>query len=141
MARTKNSAVMVIANHLVKEGYSRSTAMVKAWILVKLPALLVKVKGVTYGNRQRAIEHLTRYTPEDIHISLERDAGNSADRNATAVVAAVKGKGSYVMGYLPRPLAALIAPVVDRVHSRLKEIRGGYDGLYYGLVVEVGVMV
>ena len=41
MARTKNSAVMVIANRLVKEGYSRSTAMVKAWILVKLPALLV----------------------------------------------------------------------------------------------------
>lgn len=121
----------------MKEGYSRSTAMVKAWILAKLPALLVKVKGVTYGNRQRAIEHLTRYTPEDIHISLERDAGNSADSNATAVVAAV----NYVMGYLPRPLAALVAPVVDRVHSRLKEIRGGYDGLYYGLVVEVGVMV
>ena len=56
-----------------------------------------RVKGVTYGNRQRAIEHLTRYASEDIHISLERDAGNSADRNATAVIAAVKGKGSVVM--------------------------------------------
>lgn len=82
MARTKNSAVMVIANHLVKEGYSRSKAMVKAWILVKLPALSVKVKGVTYGNRQRAIEHLTRYASEDIHISLERD---SADCDAVDI--------------------------------------------------------
>lgn len=58
MKRTMHSKVMTIANKLVKQGYNRVNAMVKAWVLVRLPNICTKVAGVTYGKRQQAIEHL-----------------------------------------------------------------------------------
>ena len=124
----RHSKVMTIANRLVKQGYNRAHAMVKAWALVKLPNVLTKVAGVTYGKRQTAIEHLTHYRPQDVRISLYRDDHNAADKNAVAVIAAVRGKGAYTIGYLPKAFAAFIAPLMDtgrEVKSRLAEIRGG----------------
>ena len=82
MKRTQHSKVMTIANRLVKQGYNRANAMVKAWVLVKLPNIGTKVAGVTYGKRQQAIEHLTHYRPEHIRISLYRDNANAYDRKA-----------------------------------------------------------
>ena len=139
----KHSKVMTIANKLVKQGYNRAYAMVKAWTLVKLSGVTVKVAGVTYGKRQTAIEHLTHYRPQDIRISLWRDKGNVADKNAVAVIAAVRGKGAYKMGYLPRAFSAFIAPLMDSgktVFSRLTAICGG-QALYlsYGMRIEVRV--
>ena len=78
---TQHSKVMTIANNLVKQGYSRVYAMVKAWALVKLSPVTVKVAGVTYGKRQTAIEHLMHYRPQDVRISLCRDKDNAADKN------------------------------------------------------------
>ena len=80
------------------------------------------------GKRQTAIEHLTHYRPQDVRISLYRDEHNAADKNAVAVIAAVRGKGAYTIGYLPKAFAAFIAPLMDtgrEVKSRLAEIRGG----------------
>ena len=139
----KHSKVMTIANNLVKQGYNRAYAMVKAWALVKLSGVTVKVAGVTYGKRQTAIEHLTHYRPQDIRISLWRDKGNVADKNAVAGIAAVRGKGAYKMGYLPRAFSAFIAPLMDSgktVFSRLTAICGG-QALYlsYGMRIEVRV--
>ena len=139
----KHSKVMTIANKLVKQGYNRAYAMVKAWALVKLSGVTVKVAGVTYGKRQTAIEHLTHYRPQDIRISLWRDKDNAADKNAVAVIAAVRGKGAFKMGYLPRAFSAFIAPLMDSgktVFSRLTAICGG-QALYlsYGMRIEVRV--
>ncbi len=53
------SKVMMIANALVKQGVSRSAAMVRAWITVKLHAIRTKAVGVTYGNLQTLLDHLT----------------------------------------------------------------------------------
>ena len=107
----RHSKIMTIANRLVKQGYNRAHAMVKAWALVKLPNVLTKVAGVTYGKRQTALEHLTHYRPQDIRISLYRDEHNAADKNAVAVIAAVRGKGAYTLGYLPKAFA--VAESVD----------------------------
>ena len=141
--RTQHSKVMTIANRLVKQGYNRANAMVKAWVLVKLPNICTKVAGVTYGKRQQAIEHLTHYRPENIRISLYRDNANAYDRNAVAVIATVKGKGSYTMGYLPKALAAFIAPLMDAgrtITSRLSGIKGvSVPYMNYGLQIEVNV--
>ena len=143
MKRTQHSKVMTIANRLVKQGYNRANAMVKAWVLVKLPNICTKVAGVTYGKRQQAIEHLTHYRPEHIRISLYRDNANAYDRNAIAVIATVKGKGSYTMGYLPKALAAFIAPLMDAgrtITSRLASIKGTNEPyLNYGLGIEVRI--
>ena len=44
MSKTR-SKVMTIANRLVKQGLTRSLAMIKAWIIVKANALRTKVKA------------------------------------------------------------------------------------------------
>lgn len=98
------SKVMTIANHLVKQGMSRSAAMVRAWVTVKLHRIETKTAGVTHGNRQKLLARLSR--------TLNRESGNAYDSNAVQIVAAVRGKGSAVMGYLNRQLAAAIAPLV-----------------------------
>lgn len=138
---TRHSKVMTIANRLVKQGYNRAHAMVKAWALVKLPNVLTKVAGVTYGKRQTALEHLTHYRPQDIRISLYRGEHNTADKNAVAVIAAVRDKGAYTIGYLPRAFAAFIAPLMDKgrdIKSRLVEVCGGQElYLNYGMRIEV----
>ena len=142
MKNATKSKVTTIANRLVAQGWGRVAAMIRAWAVVKLlPRLETKVAGVTYGNRQKAIERLARYAPEAVSIRLEREANNTHDRNAVAVWAAVEGKGAYHMGYLPRALAAFVAPLMDAgkaVGALFKEVRGGYEPyMNYGLRVEV----
>lgn len=137
MKRVKQSKVCTIANSLVKQGYTRAAAMVKAWILVKLPQVVTKVKGVTYKQRQKALEHLSRYNPQDIIISLVQEQGNEYDTNAVAVVATVRGKGSYTMA---KGLAAFIAPLLacgKAVESRYIKVRKCIQSLPYGLEIAI----
>ena len=143
MTRTSHSKVMTIANKLVKEGYGRSTAMIKAWVLVKLPQVVTKVSGVTHGKRQQALEHLTQYSPEDIRIYLKRESDNAFDKNAVKVVVSVRNKGAYTIGYLPRALAAFIAPLLD-TGKIIKTAYSGVVGMYepymnYGLRITLAV--
>ena len=81
------------------------------------------------------------YAPESISINLEREPGNEYDKNAVAVYAAVEGGGSFCVGYLPKTLAALIAPLLDAgkaVGALFREVRGKYEPwMNYGMVVEV----
>lgn len=107
-SKTMKSKVMTIANALVKQGVSRSAAMVRTWITVKLRRIDTKTAGVTHGNRQQLLARLSRYSPEEITIKLRREQDNAVDRNALQVIAAVLGKGSAVMGYLNRQLAQLL---------------------------------
>ncbi len=143
MKRTAHSKVMTIANQLVKQGYNRANAMVKAWVLVKMQSVSTKVSGVTYGKRQKAIENLTHYRSEDIKISLYRDHSNCYDSNAVAVIATVRNKGAYTMGYLPKTLAAFVAPLIDSgktITSRFREVKGMFQSfMNYGLEIELKV--
>ena len=137
------SKVMTIANALVKQGVCRSAAMVRAWITVKLRTIRTKTAGVTHGRRQGLLHRLSMYTPENITISLKRERGNAFDRNAVQIIASVKGKGSAVMGYINRELAAAIAPLLDKgkkVTAAFEAITGGHEyGLNYGLNVAIRV--
>lgn len=156
------SKVMTIANHLVKQGMSRSAAMVQAWSVwrnmkiftystsdilrqtgVKLHRIDTKTAGVTHGNRQKLLARLSRYCPEDITIKLQHEQDNAADKNAVQVIAAVRGKGSAVMGYLNRQLATAIAPLLDKgkaVARLFRAITGGAEYyLNYGLNISIAV--
>lgn len=129
-----------MANNLVKEGYSKAVAFVRAWIMVKLEQVKIRVLGVTYGKRQTALEHLRRYKPEDISIQLVREIGNAYDRNAVKVIASVRNRGSYCMGYLPRGLAAFIAPLLDcgdTVTALYNKVAVRAVSLPYGLEIAV----
>ena len=137
------SKVMTIANALVKQGVSRSAAMVRAWITVKLRAIQTKAAGVTHGNRQTLLERLTRYKPEDITVTLQREKNNAYDNNAIQIVASVRNKGAAVIGYINRELAAAIAPLMDKgstIASGFKAITGGgapYINYGFNLVISV----
>ena len=66
---------------------------------------------------------------------------NTADKNAVAVIESVRGKGAFVMGYIPKALAAFIAPLIDSgksVYSTLRAIKDLYQPyMNYGLEIEV----
>ena len=117
--------------------------MIRAWITVKLGRISTKAAGVTYGRRQGLLQRLSCYSSEEITLTLQRESGNQYDRNATQIVAAVKGKGSAVMGYINRELAAAIAPLLDTgktVKAMFEGITGGHEyGLNYGLNVAISL--
>ncbi len=141
--KTTHSKVMTIANKLVKQGQNRANAMVKAWALVKMQTIETKATDVTYGKRQKALEHLRRYKNTDITLHLKREKDNIHDNNAIAVIATVKNKGSYCIGYIPRILAGFLAPLIDSgrsVQSIFKEIRGGYAPyMNYGIAIQITI--
>lgn len=137
------SKVMTIANHLVKQGMSRSAAMVRAWITVKLRSIRTKATGVMWGNRQRLLSRLARYSPDEITIELHRERENLYDSNAIKVVAGVKGKGKAAMGYINRTLAAALAPLLDKgkdIKCGLGAVTGGNEYfLHYGLNLAISI--
>ena len=143
MKDNKRSRACIIANALVKQGVKRSEAMFRAWRTVKQRVIHTKTAGVTHGNRQALLDRLTKYNAEEISITLNREPENAADKNAVQVIAAVKGRGSAVMGYLNRQLAAAIAPLLDKgkqVRAAFEEITGGHEYfLNYGLNVSISV--
>lgn len=143
MKNTNKSKVCVIANRLSKQGMNRSEAFSKAWGIVKAETVETKVAGVTAGRRQEALERLSRYEANRINISLAREAANEYDNNAVAVIVTVTDKGSYTVGYLPRMIAATIAPLIDAgkvVRATFKEIRGKYHAWHnLGMAVSVSI--
>ena len=54
------SKVLTLANKLVGQGWNRSMAMIKAWVIIKTGQLESKVAGISLPNRQRATERLTQ---------------------------------------------------------------------------------
>ena len=123
--------VMQIANCLVGQGYIRACAMKTAWKLIKSHAVSAKVVRTSFDNRQNVLSLLIKYNPADVSVKLVRDHSNAFDRNAVAVTAAVKGKVSAVIGYLPKAVASVVAALMDKglhIMSDTLSIVGGYSG-------------
>lgn len=136
--KTIRQNVMRIGNRLHKKGVTLSEALKRAWQIVK-SGITTKVKGVSFGIGQRALQRLTTYNPDSVIVSIKRDKGNLYDCNAIEVHAGVQNKGTVKIGYLPAPLAAVLAPCLDmgvQIKSRLKEIRGKYEP-YMCLGIEI----
>lgn len=143
MKNTVKSKVMTIANGLVKQGVARRAAMLRAWLTVKLHRIETRTAGVTHERRQQLLARLSRYDNEDITIALEREASNPYDSNAIKVIAAVKGKGAAVMGYVNRTLAEALAPLLDKgkaVKAALINVTGGNEyRRNYGLNIAISL--
>lgn len=135
------SLILRNANKLVKQGYTRSEAMRRAWQLAKLPEIDVKVKGTAATpRRQEALEHLTQYSTEQVTFRVMREPSNPADSNAVGVIATVKEKGSFLIGYLARELAEDIAKLLDAGLALLSSgtVTGGYaPGINYGARIKL----
>lgn len=131
MLKDFRKRVMQIANRLVGQGYIRACAMKTAWTLIKAHAVSTKIAGTSFDNRQNILALLTKYNPADVSVKLVRDRSNAFDSNAIAVTAAVKGKVSAVIGYLPKAVASVVAVLMDkglRIMSDTLIIVGGYSG-------------
>lgn len=135
------SKVMTIANRLVKQGLTRSLATVKAWIIVKANALRTKVKGTS--RRQNALEKLAGVNPADISVKLKREPRNFHDRNAIAVYAALRDNRVFFIGYLPKAVAAVLAPLMDKdsePNTKAFRVTGGFNPfVYYGAALDIAV--
>ncbi len=135
------SKVMTIANRLVKQGLPRSLAMIKAWIIVKANALRTKVKGTS--RRQNALEKLASVNPADISVKLKREPRNSHDSNAVAVYAALRDNRVFFIGYLPKVVAAVLAPLMDKdtePNTKAFRVTGGFNPfVYYGAALDIAV--
>ena len=135
--------VMQIANRLVKRGQVRACAMETAWRLVKAHALSTRVAGTSFDNRQNVLELIAKYNPADVTVELVRDRSNAFDSNAVAVTAAIKGKVSAVIGYLPKAVAAVVAVLMDKgiavLSDTLSIVGGCADRENYGARIIVKI--
>jgi hypothetical protein len=88
-----------------------------------------KVAGVTYEGRQAHIARMKMDTP----IRIVPEPTNPYDPNALAVYAAIAPGEILQVGYVPRDLALILAPLLDgeSVMARVKDITGGFE-LQYG---------
>ena len=143
MKNTMKSKVCIMAAGLIRQGLSRRAAMLRAWLTVKLRRIETKTAGVTQERRQQLLARLRRYDREDVTITLERDTRNLYDSNAVKIIAAVRGKGSAVMGYINRTLAEALAPLLDKgkeVKAALISVTGGNEyRRNYGLSIAISL--
>lgn len=122
------SIICKVANQLHKSGYTLSQSFRLAWRLAKGKAS-VKVAGVTKGNRQKAIEHLKRYSLDMVSFILKREPNNIYDSNAISVYAKVGNSKMYKMGYISAVVSNLLCGVIDNITSikaTLQAITGGF---------------
>ena len=132
---------MTIANRLVKQGMIRSLATVKAWVIVKANALRTKVKGTS--RRQDTLEKLAGVNPADISVKLKREPRNVHDSNAVAVYAALRDNRVFFIGYLPKFVASVLAPLMDKdnePNTKAFRVTGGFNPwVYYGAALDIAV--
>lgn len=141
MTRNAKSRVMTIANRLVGKGYSRRVAMFKAWILAKAENLSTRIAGTSFGSRQNVLKAIEG---KPAQIKLVHEADNTADCNAVSVWVFAEGtRGYYRIGYLPKAVAYVVAPLLDR-GEQLKlnsvAVTGGHKaGFSYGARLQLAV--
>ena len=96
---------------------------------------------MTYGNRQKALRKLEQYDRGMVNVALEREACNEYDPNAVKVNVSVGNGAAYHLGYVPKDLAAVLAPVLDKgitLVARFKAVTGGtFDKMNYGALITV----
>lgn len=92
--------------------------------MMKANILNIRVAGATYENRQDIIARLNRTDP----CRLEPEPENPYDPNAIAVKVSHDGSIHHV-GYIPKDMAALIAPHLDgeALMVKIVEITGGFE--------------
>lgn len=85
----------------------------------------VNVVGVTFGNRQDIIARLKGNEP----VRLVHEKQNAYDPNAIAVFVTCENAEICQIGYLPKSLAADLAPLLSGppITATLYEITGGFQ--------------
>ena len=135
--------VATIANRINRKLDDLAAAFRRAWQIVKGRILVSKVAGVLQGTRQRALRKLAQYGKGMVNARLERETANAYDGNAVKVMISVGSGAEYHMGYVPRDLAAAVAPLLDKgieLAARFRGVTGGtFDKMNYGALIEISL--
>ncbi len=120
-------AVCIMANELKKAGYTLTQAFRKAWNRVKL-TMTVRAAGTTLENRQERLAFLKQFAPNDLSVTLAREAKST---NAIQIIVHIHSiSRKTVIGYVPAGLARELSKVMDmgiQVKASLMQILGGYS--------------
>jgi len=127
----KRKVVATFANRFYKTIQDRPYAFEKAWEIAKdARPIGSKVAGVSFGNRQVALERLEKYEPASVVVTLTREVDNVHDTNAIKVLVNVQDRDKYHLGYLPGKMASLLAPLIDKglePAASFQGVTGGYE--------------
>ena len=116
--------VTTFANRFYGTIKNRTFAFEKAWEIVKDDRPLgSRVAGVSFGNRQSALIRLEKYEPETVIVTLTREADNENDTNAIKVLVNIQDRDKYHLGYLPKKMASLLAPLIDKGFERQQALK------------------
>ena len=102
-----------------------------------MDTLFVKVAGATYNNRQAYLSRLRGDEP----CRIDPEPDNPYDKNALAV-RCVSTDGVVHLGYVPRDLAAQIAPLLEgeALMVTIDAITGGFE-LEDGSLANLGLVL
>lgn len=105
---------------------------------MKTKVVVSKVAGVTYESRQDTIKRMTGREPARIVPEPE----NPYDPNALAVHVALDDGTVAHVGFIPRDLAAMIAPHLkgEAVMCRLLGVTGGFE-TWDGEIASLGLRI
>ena len=91
----------------------------------------VRAVGVTFSNIQERLQFLQQFKPEDLTVTLDREADNQHDSNAIRITVHILPiKRKTVIGYVPAGLARELAKAIDagaQAKAKLLQIIGGYS--------------
>lgn len=104
---------------------------------MKTKKLFCKVAGVTFEGRQAHIAKLVMSDP----CRIVPEPENPYDKNALAVHIA-HGGTVYHVGFIPRHLAAEIAPFLEgeSVMANIEDITGGFE-TQWGEIANLGLVI
>jgi hypothetical protein len=90
--------------------------------------LITKVKGVTYGDRQHYLDELNGMDIQNVACRIIAEPNNPYDKNALALYVAPRSGVIWNIGYVPKEVAAQIAPYIggERIIVKIAEVTGGY---------------
>lgn len=93
--------------------------------------MTIRAAGTTFENRQERLQFLQQFKPEDLTVTLDREADNQHDKNAIKITVHILPiKRKTVIGYVPAGLARELAKAIDagaQVKAKLLQIIGGYS--------------
>jgi len=97
--------------------------------------IIARVSGVTFEGRQELLSQIDKQTL----IKVERERRNEYDFYAVKVVAKINKRWQQI-GYLPKKMSRLVATSLDNgitMSARVQRVKGGVDGLNYGLDINL----
>ena len=97
------------------------------------------VAGVTFKNRQRYIYYIIQNP--NAYLMFHREKTNEFDKNAIRVIAKVPDGKCVTLGYVPKDIAAKIAPLVDKNYDISAKGYTITGGKYYNRGVKVNITV